>query len=88
MRESRERTTACVTTASRREASKWIYDIFPASPLAVLSRPKNDERAVAAAFDVALLTRPTHDASPCLMRALLRTFKQIVDFFGALARSD
>lgn len=48
---------------------------------------KTTSRANAAlAFDVALLTHPTHDASSFVIRALLKTFKQIVGFFGAPAR--
>lgn len=65
----REKTMACVTTASRREASKWIYDIFPASPLARYSRGlKTTSMQRRCAFDVAFLTRPTHDASLFLTR--------------------
>lgn len=43
------RTTPAVTTAPRREASKWIYDIFPPTARAT----RRTRRETLAAFDLA-----------------------------------
>lgn len=85
-RERRQNDGVCHNSVEARSVKVDLWYFPSITSRDILTRPLKTTSGAKTLWCRVFFTRPAHDASSFVMRALLRTFKQIVGFFGALAR--